>query len=65
MEIPHAKLLTFAAAFSVNPPVSARAYMAHSSRPGQWRGQPGAMSADAVPAFAGATWDRLIALPPC
>jgi hypothetical protein len=64
MEIPHAKLLTFAAVFRIIAPVSARAYMAHSSGPGQWRGEMGAMFLSAVPALALTTPDRLIASPP-
>jgi hypothetical protein len=64
MEIPHAKLLTFAAVFRIIPPVSARAYMAHSGGPGQWRGRMGAMFLDAVPTLGRAALYRLITFPP-
>jgi hypothetical protein len=64
MEIPHAKLLTFAAVFRIIPPVSARAYMAHSDGSGQWRGEMGAMFLNAVPALAGTVLYLLIAFPP-
>ena len=64
MEIPHAKLLTSAAVFRIIPPVSARAYMAHSDGSGQWRGEMGAMFLNAVPALAGTVLYLLIAFPP-
>jgi len=64
MEIPHAKLLTFAAVFRIIPPLSARAYMAHSGGSGQWQGEMGAMFPNAVPALGGTALYRLIAFPP-